>query len=1087
MSANNVFYKPSFTISSIFDESLSEDNERFLLFIKGYYEWLQTSEVTISNKTGTFIRDETITGSTTNSKAIVKEIKTSSIVIRMLTNAPFDILETITGANSSATATISSIKDNVVRKTGQLLNYRDATKTVDKYVDFLKQELYQTLPQNIEANKRLVARKYKDFLQNKGNEESYKFIFRTIYDENIEIRYPGEDILRVSDGKFEKTQIIRAVIEDESTIFNYLNQTITGKDSGAIANVVNIKLINVGSIRVAEMTLKLVSGVFNADERIEIVGTETTNTAIYGMVTGFIINDAGSGYSIGDAVTITSNTGQQAVATVSSIEASPITAIKVNAPGYGYRLNTNATITNTGTGGSGLVIRVTEIANTYTVDGYTVGETATISIVGRGSGYFSAPTITLTDTTISSLGLLSENLITIANTGNNYAVGDTLVFTGGAGSNAAGQIASVNETTTYDLLFEDGFRMKADGSYYDIIKNEDWSVTGGITRLELTNFGTGYTSANLPSITITTSGGSGANLIATGIQGAGANVSVDIANNSAGIGAIRKIEISNFGVGYESANAVLTSVGDGNANVTPIISGLGISDGNWINDDGKVDYKILQDSYFYQDFSYVIRSGLAFNEYSNIIKDLIHPAGLQFFGEILLTSQINVAPNFTSVIETVGNINEYIYYIILNINASSPGIVGNINTLVYLEKLIETQTSLYAALERLITLRPEIDVSPLIKSTVSIIENINEYIVYIESAFSVTTTPEISSVKAITFEKLIETQTSLYAALERLVTFRYEMDVSPLIKSAISIIETINQYIVYIESAFSVTTTPEISSVKTITTPTFADVHLGATVPYYYYDETIGEYQSIAISEFASTPMNTFIEYIQIDVPIQFVVTLPSKTIYLPPVSATNKSSEFNLILESSLSPTLSTEVINEVKLDKLLDVSPSFNSSNILISKSTNLFYEAITKDSNYNVSIKSLLNSNTNVDLINDIHLYSFGNASTSLADVNVSSLGQQQITSFSSETINSYANSTFNQEYLTTVTTYNKIVGTVSISGNIVVGSGTTFTSDFFVGSDFVVGSEKFLVSNISNSTYMTLNVIADTNYTNVSAYK
>jgi hypothetical protein len=238
--------------------------------------------------------------------------------------------------------------------------------------------------------------------------------------------------------------------------------------------------------------------------------------------------------------------------------------------------------------------------------------------------------------------LLSDKLITINNAGSNYGVGNTLVFTGGAGTNAAGQIASVVETTTYDLLFEDGQRMLADGSYYDIIKNQDWSVKGPIKRIELTNFGTGYSSANLPSITISTTTGSSANLIATNIQGKNANVSVDTSNNITGIGSIRAVEITNFGINYSAANASASAVGDGNAILTPVISGLGIKEGVFLDDDGKIDYKIIQDSYYYQDYSYVIKSGLTFQTYSNTLKSIIHPAGLVYFGEISILNNLNV-------------------------------------------------------------------------------------------------------------------------------------------------------------------------------------------------------------------------------------------------------------------------------------------------------------------------------------------------------------------------------------------------------------------------------------------------------------
>ena len=119
MSANNVFFKPSFSVDSLLSEELRGDSERFLLFIQAYYEWLQTVTIEITGVTGTFTRDEVLTGGTTGAKAIIKEVKTSVLVVRMQTNKPFDNLETLTGGTSGATATLSTITDNVVRKTGQ--------------------------------------------------------------------------------------------------------------------------------------------------------------------------------------------------------------------------------------------------------------------------------------------------------------------------------------------------------------------------------------------------------------------------------------------------------------------------------------------------------------------------------------------------------------------------------------------------------------------------------------------------------------------------------------------------------------------------------------------------------------------------------------------------------------------------------------------------------------------------------------------------------------------------------------------------------------------------------------------------------
>jgi len=650
---NEIQFQPSISINGLISSDIAQDSERFLLFLKAYYEWLQTTNITLENVVGTFVRDEDVVGNDSGAIGTIREVGTDYIVVKLKTKRPFNVGEAIEGETSAAEANTKVIKDNVVRKTGKLVDYRNIEYSVDKYVDYLKDELYPSIPTNIYGDKRLVALKFKDFFESKGTEESYRFLFKLLYNEDISLYYPGEDILRVSAGNFEKTQIVRSAYA--ANVFSFLNKTISGATSGAIGNVVDIKRYVIGSYDVAEMTLKLVSGTFSGGEVVSDVADATLTSTLYGMITGFDINDGGSGYQVGDQLSITGD-GSSVDAVVSSIQQSPISALYYNTIGHGYQLGTTAIVSNSGTGGSGLIVRVTELANTYTVTSgantYTVGEVTNVQIINRGSGYYKKPSITLEDTVVKSLGLLSENLITISSGGTNYGVGNTIVFTGGSGANATGVVASVVESTTYDLKFEDGTKM-IDETGKDIVKNEDWLVKGAIARVELTNYGTGYTKTSLPTITVTSTTGSSANLIATNIQGASANVSIDAANNITGVGSIRAVELKNFGVNYTTANVSLVSIGDGNANLTPIISGLGIQEGNWVGDYGKIDYKKIQDSYYFQDFSYVIRSGLAFTKYQETLKSIIHPAGLQAFGEILIQSTLDLTPIMLTTIEAL--------------------------------------------------------------------------------------------------------------------------------------------------------------------------------------------------------------------------------------------------------------------------------------------------------------------------------------------------------------------------------------------------------------------------------------------------
>jgi hypothetical protein len=57
----------------------------------------------------------------------------------------------------------------------------------------------------------------------------------------------------------------------------------------------------------------------------------------------------------------------------------------------------------------------------------------------------------------------------------------------------------------------------------------------------------------------------------------------------------------------------------------------------WTTNDGFLnDTKYIQDSYYYQSFSYVIKTGQGVEVWRDYVKKVLHPAGFRFFGEILI-------------------------------------------------------------------------------------------------------------------------------------------------------------------------------------------------------------------------------------------------------------------------------------------------------------------------------------------------------------------------------------------------------------------------------------------------------------------
>ena len=66
----------------------------------------------------------------------------------------------------------------------------------------------------------------------------------------------------------------------------------------------------------------------------------------------------------------------------------------------------------------------------------------------------------------------------------------------------------------------------------------------------------------------------------------------------------------------------------------------------------------LQDSYFYQDFSYEVRIGQSVNLYMNELKKAVHPTGFAAFGRVTIASNVAASiqtPTATSVIDYTGD------------------------------------------------------------------------------------------------------------------------------------------------------------------------------------------------------------------------------------------------------------------------------------------------------------------------------------------------------------------------------------------------------------------------------------------------
>jgi hypothetical protein len=178
-----------------------------------------------------------------------------------------------------------------------------------------------------------------------------------------------------------------------------------------------------------------------------------------------------------------------------------------------------------------------EVKGYFTWDGtslVSVGSVGAIFITAGGSGYTSAPTITISApndangvqaTATCSITANVVTSISLTEAGSGYTVAPTISFSGGGGSGATAIAGIVDfRTGTVSALVTNG------GTGYTNAANTVVTISGGggtnaaatavlsggqITGVVITNPGSGYT--NVANLTITITGGGGSNAAVKGI------------------------------------------------------------------------------------------------------------------------------------------------------------------------------------------------------------------------------------------------------------------------------------------------------------------------------------------------------------------------------------------------------------------------------------------------------------------------------------------------------------------------------------------------------------------------------------------
>lgn len=137
----------------------------------------------------------------------------------------------------------------------------------------------------------------------------------------------------------------------------------------------------------------------------------------------------------------------------------------------------------------------------------------------------------------------------------------------------------------------------------------------------------------------------------------GFNASINAVTQFA-VGKILKVDVTNSGFGYPDKSDITLTDNFGNTLAVGVADarGQGRIEGRWSSKESHLNYqdgKVLQDSDYYQEYSYKISSKTDINTYKNTLTEISHLAGTKMFGEFVLKDEVKV--NSTARISIIRN------------------------------------------------------------------------------------------------------------------------------------------------------------------------------------------------------------------------------------------------------------------------------------------------------------------------------------------------------------------------------------------------------------------------------------------------
>lgn len=264
---------------------------------------------------------------------------------------------------------------NTVYQLYNLLNYRMVDTTTDQFLQMFKRDYLPYFPNDVALDLKKLLKVATKFYQTKGTQNSIEFLFRALYDLDAQIYYPKQNILRLSDGKWNLPQSLKVTLTDGDLNFNL--SLLPGRlgvgiesNTTCVIESATLSIDPTLNREILELFVSNVSDNFIPGEQLKIAAGNNNigqpivfEEKIIGSLSGIIVDPNNQGLKYvgtqfnpdgtisyqGDPVSIigglaSSNDVIQAVAYVGNVTVGALQSVSVVNGGYGFRLNPNTIV-----------------------------------------------------------------------------------------------------------------------------------------------------------------------------------------------------------------------------------------------------------------------------------------------------------------------------------------------------------------------------------------------------------------------------------------------------------------------------------------------------------------------------------------------------------------------------------------------------------------------------------------------------------------------------------------------------------------------------------------------------------------------